>query len=75
MSGQKIIEGLEAASRGDFARVTIDGHVWVKDGATNPSRASLVKALEQIAAMDPDGIRADDLGRAARTARAALSRS
>jgi hypothetical protein len=33
----------------------------------------LVKALEQIAAMDPKGIRADDLGRAARTANEALS--
>jgi hypothetical protein len=33
---------------------------------------ALVKALEQIAAMDPKGIRADDLGRAARTANEAL---
>lgn len=31
------------------------------------------EALEQIAGMDPEGIRADDLGRAARIARAALS--
>lgn len=36
---------------------------------------ALVKALEDIAAMDPKGIRADDLGRAARTASEALSRA
>ena len=35
-------------------------------------RDDLVKALEQIAAMDPWGKRADDLGRAARVARDAL---
>jgi hypothetical protein len=29
-------------------------------------------ALEQIAAMDPENVRADDLGRAARIARTAL---
>lgn len=34
----------------------------------------LVKALEEIAAMDPKGIRADDLGRAARIAAEALAR-
>jgi hypothetical protein len=32
MSGHKIIEGLEAAARGDFSRVTIAGHVWGRDG-------------------------------------------
>lgn len=37
-------------------------------------RDALVKALEEIAAMDPKGIRADDLGRAARIAREALTR-
>lgn len=35
---------------------------------------ALVKALEEITAMDPKGIRADDLGRAARTAREAVGR-
>lgn len=35
-------------------------------------RDALVKALEEIAVMDPFGIRADDLGRAARIAREAL---
>ena len=34
---------------------------------------ALVKALEVITAMDPKGIRADDLGRAARIAREALN--
>lgn len=38
------------------------------------SHDALVKALEEIAAMDPKGIRADDLGRAARIAREALTR-
>jgi hypothetical protein len=33
----------------------------------------LVKAMEEIADMDPKGIRADDLGRAARIARDALA--
>jgi hypothetical protein len=33
----------------------------------------LVKALEKIAAMDPWGVRADDLGRAARIARDAIA--
>lgn len=32
MSGQKIIEALEEATRGDFARVTVAGHVWIRDG-------------------------------------------
>jgi hypothetical protein len=36
---------------------------------------ALRKALEMIAAMDPWGKRADDLGRAARTAREALTSS
>lgn len=35
-------------------------------------RGALTFALEKIAAMDPKGIRADDLGRAARIAREAL---
>jgi hypothetical protein len=34
---------------------------------------ALLKALEQIAAMDPEGIRADDLGRAARIARTGIT--
>lgn len=34
---------------------------------------ALVKALQNIAAMDPKGIRADDLGHAARIARKALA--
>lgn len=34
--------------------------------------ADLVKALEKIADMDPHGIRADDLGRAARVAHEAI---
>lgn len=33
----------------------------------------LIEALEAIAAMDPAGVRADDLGRAAKLARAALA--
>lgn len=33
---------------------------------------ALLKALEDITAMDPKGIRADDLGRAARIAREAV---
>lgn len=36
-------------------------------------RDVLVKALKTIAAMDPKGIRADDLGRAARMASEAIS--
>jgi len=32
MSGQKIIEALEEAARGDFSRVTTHGHIWVRDG-------------------------------------------
>jgi hypothetical protein len=35
--------------------------------------ATLREALQRIADMDPKGLRADDLGRAARTAREALS--
>jgi hypothetical protein len=35
-------------------------------------KRELVAALEEIAAMDPKGVRADDLGRAARIAREAL---
>jgi hypothetical protein len=34
---------------------------------------ALVKAMDEIAAMDPNGIRADDLGRAARIATDALA--
>lgn len=68
MSGRKIIEGLEAAVRGDFSRVTIAGQAWVRDDVAAAGR----KALEKIAAMDPDGVRCDDLGRAARTATEAL---
>lgn len=30
MSGQKIIDGLKDAVVGNFARVTIDGQVWVR---------------------------------------------
>jgi NADH/NAD ratio-sensing transcriptional regulator Rex len=37
-------------------------------------RDALAKALEEIAAMDPKGIRADDLGRAARIASKAIRR-
>lgn len=32
MSGAKIIAALQEAERGDFSRVTIAGHVWVRDG-------------------------------------------
>jgi hypothetical protein len=39
----------------------------------NRSVAIYYLALEQIAAMDPVGQRADDLGRAARTARSAVA--
>ena len=32
MSGAKIIKALEEAERGDFSRLTIAGHVWIRDG-------------------------------------------
>jgi hypothetical protein len=32
MSGAKIIQALEDAQRGDFSRVTVAGHVWIRDG-------------------------------------------
>jgi hypothetical protein len=43
------------------------------DGSKDAKIAALVKALEAISAMDPKGIRADDLGRAARIAAEALA--
>lgn len=41
-------------------------------GITRERDEALTEALEKIAAMDPFGVRADDLGRAARVAREAL---
>lgn len=43
MSGHKIIEGLRDAVAGNFARVTIDGQIWVKRDSTE------VERLEDIA--------------------------
>lgn len=41
--------------------------------ASLPNSGELVEALTTITQMDPDGVRADDLGRAVGIARAALS--
>lgn len=41
--GQKIIEGLQEATRGDFAAVTIDGQRWVR----SPAFEAMVEALEE----------------------------
>lgn len=56
MAGQKIIEGLRDAVRGNFERVTIDGQVWVRQQPKVPrtlldghmSRNQVAAALEQL---------------------------
>jgi hypothetical protein len=67
------LERLENAAANMRARLArLEGRIRrLKDAP--PRRATLHTALQQIADMDPNGIRADDLGRAARTAREALS--
>lgn len=73
MSGHKIIDGLKDAVAGNFDRVTIEGHVWVRRDAEVERLRAALEECEQLAGRLGPPNEIDACNEIERVAKAALS--